>query len=520
MAQKLFDKASLVMIPSQYKEGKIYNIKPEDQSSSFEFERGSAATRVNSSGLIEYVGVGAELITDGGFDDASAWSTFGGANVSGGKLILDAQNEVAQQYNLGIVSGKEYKVDFTIEGENTHLIVYLGSNSSSNADSVYTTQSEGTYSIRLDAHTDGDFIKFNCPSSGKNFTVDNVSVRLIENDTPRLDYSGTEPALLLEPQRTNLIANSEYITPTTVAGSSLDYNQGISPNGTNNATKITRGTNNLIARFNNVVETGKTYTFSMYVKTLSGTQDIRLDITDEAIGDFTATTDWKRFSVTGTVTRTPQSTYHFVDFNFLNAQEGDSVLIYAPQIEEGSYATSYIPTNGQAETRLADVCQGGGDSTIFNDSEGVLYANIAALVDDNSDRKIAIVEGATQNQVSIGYSISSKKIRAITYDGAVKGETFTNACNVLDFNKIAYKYKNLDNQLWVNGFLLDTSNNTNILNGVTLDNLGFDANASDFYGTTKEVIAFNEALSDTELEALTSYDSFTEMATEQLYTIE
>jgi hypothetical protein len=141
-------------------------------------------------------------------------------------------------------------------------------------------------------------------------------------------------------------------------------------------------------------------------------------------------------------------------------------------------------------------------------------------VDDNSDRKIAIVEGATQNQVSIGYSISSKKIRAITYDGAVKGETFTNACNVLDFNKIAYKYKNLDNQLWVNGFLLDTSNNTNILDGVTLDNLGFDANASDFYGTTKEVIAFNEALSDTELEALTSYDSFTEMATEQLYTIE
>ena len=50
MAQKLFDKASLVMIPSQYKEGKIYNIKPEDQSSSFEFERGSAATRVNEGG--------------------------------------------------------------------------------------------------------------------------------------------------------------------------------------------------------------------------------------------------------------------------------------------------------------------------------------------------------------------------------------------------------------------------------------------------------------------------------------
>jgi len=57
MAQKLFDKATLVTIPSQYKEGKIYNIKPEDQSSAFEFERGSAATRVNEDGLIEQAGV-------------------------------------------------------------------------------------------------------------------------------------------------------------------------------------------------------------------------------------------------------------------------------------------------------------------------------------------------------------------------------------------------------------------------------------------------------------------------------
>jgi len=505
MAQKLFDKASLVMIPSQYKEGKIYNIKPEDQSSSFEFERGSAATRVNSSGLIEYVGVGAELITDGGFDDASAWSTFGGANVSGGKLILDAQNEVAQQYNLGIVSGKEYKVDFTIEGENTHLIVYLGSNSSSNADSVYTTQSEGTYSIRLDAHTDGDFIKFNCPSSGKNFTVDNVSVRLIENDTPRLDYSGTEPALLLEPQRTNLIANSEYITPTTVAGSSLDYNQGISPNGTNNATKITRGTNNLIARFNNVVETGKTYTFSMYVKTLSGTQDIRLDITDEAIGDFTATTDWKRFSVTGTVTRTPQSTYHFVDFNFLNAQEGDSVLIYAPQIEEGSYATSYIPTNGQAETRLADVCQGGGDSTIFNDSEGVLYAEIAALSDDLTRRRITLSDGTTNNRVNLYFENISNTIEAFIKGSGGDDTMVYTSSNTTQFHKIAVLYKNGGSSLWVNGVEVDTS--TTVFNLSNLSNLDFQQGGLTgdvFYGNIKALHYFPEALTDTELQQLTT----------------
>ena len=43
---------------------------------------------------------------------------------------------------------------------------------------------------------------------------------------------------------------------------------------------------------------------------------------------------------------------------------------------------------------------------------------------------------------------------------------------------------------------------------------------SDFYGNTKEVIVFKEALSDTELETLTSYRSFKDMAKELLFTIE
>jgi len=40
------------------------------------------------------------------------------------------------------------------------------------------------------------------------------------------------------------------------------------------------------------------------------------------------------------------------------------------------------------------------------------------------------------------------------------------------------------------------------------------------YGSTKQLIAFKEELTDSELEDLTSWDSFNEMATGQLYTIE
>ena len=51
----LYDDASLIQVPSLYKDGLLVSTVPEDRSGDFVFSRGSnlAATRVNSSGLIE-----------------------------------------------------------------------------------------------------------------------------------------------------------------------------------------------------------------------------------------------------------------------------------------------------------------------------------------------------------------------------------------------------------------------------------------------------------------------------------
>ena len=51
-------------------------------------------------------------------------------------------------------------------------------------------------------------------------------------------------------------------------------------------------------------------------------------------------------------------------------------LHFGAQLEQGSYATSYIPTNGSISTRQADTASGSGNSEVFNDSEGVLFADI------------------------------------------------------------------------------------------------------------------------------------------------
>jgi len=55
---QFFDQASLVMVPSGYKNGKVYSQKPLSTDGELTFSRASTATRVNASGLIEEVASG------------------------------------------------------------------------------------------------------------------------------------------------------------------------------------------------------------------------------------------------------------------------------------------------------------------------------------------------------------------------------------------------------------------------------------------------------------------------------
>jgi hypothetical protein len=71
----LLDLASLVVVPSGYKEDKIYSVVPTDGSGDLDFTRASDATRVNSAGLIEKVRT--NLLTYSEEFDNAAWGKIG-----------------------------------------------------------------------------------------------------------------------------------------------------------------------------------------------------------------------------------------------------------------------------------------------------------------------------------------------------------------------------------------------------------------------------------------------------------
>jgi hypothetical protein len=57
------------------------------------------------------------------------------------------------------------------------------------------------------------------------------------------------------------------------------------------------------------------------------------------------------------------------------ATNGQNVFLYGSQIEAGSYATSYIPTQGATATRVAEVCSQTPPSGIIGQTEGTIFAH-------------------------------------------------------------------------------------------------------------------------------------------------
>jgi hypothetical protein len=89
--------------------------------------------------------------------------------------------------------------------------------------------------------------------------------------------------------------------------------------------------------------------------------------------------------------------------------------------------------------------------------------------------------------------------------------------------KLVVKYKTGDCKAYLNGSLLGSGTGT-VSFAADLDGIFFSYNdSSRLFKNQKKVyqlMVFNEALSDIELETLTSYTSFNQMAKALLYTIE
>ena len=376
-----------------------------------------------------------------------------------------------------------------------------------------------------------------------NATVVNKNglIETVGNNIPRIDFQGNNKgALLLEPQRTNLVTySSEFDNAAWVKQEiTISQNVGISPDGTLNADKIIPSA---------VSATHQIYALSLISSQVCATSVFAkadgintFEILDGAIGtngvafDLLNGTFTNKGSGIGSMEYYGNGWYRCISVatttgyriycpssSVTASGDGTSgVYLWGAQLEVGSYATSYIPTNGSTVTRVAETCNDAGDASTFNDSEGVLMVEISALSETS---RISLNDGTTSNNVRFSYDAGANRIDGIVFNGNNQFLGQYTLPTQGSFNKISLKYKPSDFSLWVNGFKVGSlvGSGTTFTEG-TLSELDFDAGGNGvipFYGKTSQIQYFDTTLTDAELETLTSWQSFSEMANGQNYTI-
>ena len=420
------------------------------------------------------------------------------------------------QGGLDLKSGKKYKLTFNVTttgstafwiGNSAGSVNYYGG--------TYTAFTTGYYCVQFDMPSDQTTLTFF--NNNSDATLDNISLVEVQGDRPRLSYDITngvvedKPHLLLEPSATNLITDYLATSWDEFNGASITANNSTSPDGTSNATLITFGgtSNELIQKSSITILSGSTYSISGYFKLKSGTlsnsnNDFKgLDgLGGGGVGTSTfnnLNNTWQRLSFSVTSSTTSGRIQ-------IKCEDNAEILVYGLQLELGNFSTSLIPTAGTTITRSGETCNNSKPSV--NSTEGVFYAEIAALADDLTNRTIAINDGTTSNTVRIQYLTISNAIWAtVTNIGAGGNQAILQytSLDITNNTKVALQYKANDFSLFVNGIKVATDSSGATFSANTLNTLQFDRGngAEDFYGKVKGLAVYNEALSESQLMQLT-----------------
>ena len=522
-------------------------------------------TSANTSGILTIDNVSVKEV-------GQNWSFGGGWSIGDGKAISNGIADVVKQTNVGGAGATAiYKVQWTQNiTVGTRLRFFARNyNDSGSITTLSITRDDGLNIIGGNCVGSGTFTAYVSSTNGYSFKIlsetgveadiTNISAIEITDDTdlPRIDYTDGCGSLLLEPQSTNLITYSEDFSQGWIFNSSVIVNQAISPSGDNTANELPNSLQRIAKNSVSTINTDNT--ISLYVKLIDSdyfllssyssptdwvavTFDITNGtITNQGIGSGSSVLDTKaniekvgngycRISIVNNTSasaginlqRVDNPTHSYTNYGVASDTYANGyAYIWGAQVEQLSFPTSYIPTNGSTATRLADVCNNAGSSDLINSTEGVLYAEIKPISEGVS---ISLSDGTISNRVSFYYQNGIDirgNIRIANSQVNISG-----GGNISDaYHKIALRWDDDTNILtfYKDGSLVGSVSYSGSLGANTLNNISFtqgDGTSSNFYGKNKAVAVFPYLTND-ELEGLTGegYDTFNALALANNYTI-
>lgn len=555
----LLDTASLIVTPNGYKEGKLYSVIPSDGSGDLSVTRATTATRVNSAGLVELVPYNLLRYSEQ-FDNA-VWAKYAAGTgtlavitpnsttapdgtLTADTIVLNAgasatpadQSQLYQSVN--VTTGTTYTMSFYAKGVTGGEQIMVRHAGSSAYTKITLTTEWVRYTTTETAPINTAEVVFlirrgllepiNASATfylwGAQLVEGSVAKDYQKTETrlniPRLDYSnGTCPSLLVEPQRTNLNLYSEQFDNGAYwggggagSGATFTTNYGIAPDGNQTADRvqITRGSIFWERYQRKTTIIGQTYTLSFWGKAVTGTPTLYTAWNTAYQNPVTFTNEWVRYTYTYTAAGTETGFNLITWINLPTTSATADVMVWGIQLEQGSYATSYIPTTSSSVTRNADVISKTGISSLIGQTEGtilldfVLKNPLAA-----TNRIISITETDWLSGGSIRLDIDYNKFTIDFVNGG------SNIGNIGYFTsvqpntryKVAIAYKVNDCQMYINGVDAGSDTTTGVMPTCSefyLNALGGGFNAPYEASNINAAALWKTRLTNTQLQQLTT----------------
>ena len=338
-------------------------------------------------------------------------------------------------------------------------------------------------------------------------------IKSAASDVPRIDFSdSTNGALLLEGQSTNLFIYSNDFSQSAWFRSGWTLTSGLlAPNGSLDAYSVLRTTGSNFAQSKTLLS-NTTYTFSAYIKNVNATK-IQLRVQNQvgntsgtesncivfSVTDQTNDSDFTR--ITHTFNTGDAGTYGL----FLGYYSVGEYIVWGAQLEQKSYATSYIPTSGSAVTRVAENAYKRSVTQAIGQSEGTMYIEFVPK-DISTFQVLYQIRSSSGTVGQVDIRLQNGFINAIANDGGSNQFNMSGiSYSAGTIYKVAVRYKLNDSKIYINGSSVGTDTSCSFTVS-SLDQVSFAENIGSLkpIADISDARLYSTALTDEQLVALTT----------------
>ena len=478
------------------------------------------------------VSYGSELVTNGTFDtDVSGWSTFNAVISQENQALRITSgnasgNQSAYQVVSGLTVGAVYVASLEVLETTGGQTFRVGDGVAQSQYGYSSTNTLGVHQLIFTAQTASVYITsliFDNVGDGRSFLVDNVSVKEVTYNSsaadatlqltyhpenkPRIEYNldGTAKGLLIEEARTNLLLNNSNLYSARIsalkgfrvstasvvpASTQLVVSFYLKPKSVSR--KEIR-VNTDAYTFPAIPTTGLPQGVWTRVETevVTGTGGVQSFLDLEQLTETAPTyTQNSGIAPDGTLTATEitDGTYTYE--------------IWGAQLEEGSFATSFIKNEGAASTRAVDLASIPVSKFGYNQSAGTLFVDFKTPDTAGTGGADALELG--DSAVSTNrYLIRNGLAYYRTAGGVQVVITYTPSTNN---QRAGFAVQSNDAVSVVNGSTIGTDNSVTLFSNPTILGIGaraYNLATEKLNGHIKSIQSYPRRLTDAQLHELT-----------------